>query len=119
MRKEERAALLDWSTEIVRNKEQADKDFKELQDLSRKLGLSVWCCAETNYLQLKDDKTPYTEKGCNTTIGGRAHNLFERYAKYNAQHDCMMDLYNALSKAGMKADGKNGQGYIIARAKIN
>ncbi len=119
MRKEERAALLDWSTEIVRNKEQADKYFNELQDLSRSLGLSVWCCAETNYLQLKDDKTPYAENGCKTTIGIRASYLYERYTKYNAQHDCMMELYSALSKAGMKSDEQNGRGYIIARAKTN
>lgn len=104
MTMKERMAILLWSEEINDAKQMADSYFEQLQDLSRAMGLKVWCNAQTNRDQL-----------LNSSFSGRAAYLYDQYIKVNAKYDAMMSLTGKLSEVADDPRKDGNGGWIISR----
>lgn len=100
MTQREHDALQRFINRSQTHRKNADAQYNELQEMCRQLGLPVYCCAKTNYDQLKDHQEPYTENGCNTTYGRRAEILHHCYIQELAKKDTIEQLGSVLAGYG-------------------
>lgn len=104
MTRKEHDALQQEMNRIDHYRKLSDRYFKELQDMSRDLGLPVWCSAISNHEQLRDRTEPYTVGGCSCTYGDRARMAYEMYISCNAKEDALTDVALVLSRLGFWKD---------------
>lgn len=100
MTNKEREVLQGIVNSQLKLQERKDEAFKRLQELSRDLGLDVWCSASANLEQLRDRKEKYTKYGCNTTYGEKAQYEYDNYMELSGRLNQVWELGTALAKIG-------------------
>lgn len=100
MTNKEREVLQGIVNSQLKLQERKDEAFKRLQELSRDLGLDVWCSAYANLEQLRDRKEKYTKYGCNTTYGEKAQYEYDNYMELCGRVNQVWELGDALAKVG-------------------
>lgn len=94
MTKNERKALQDFMNKTKEFSAERDEAFHALQELSRKHGLSIYCCAKSNMEQLQ-----------NTSDKDLAMTLYEKYVESCGKYDliteygCMLAELNFWKKS--------------------
>ena len=100
MTKNLRKDLQDLYNDILRIDREKDLILKEFQEMSKDLGLPIYCGWDSCYHQLIGRKEAYTKNGCNTTYERRAKNLMSEYNELNGRREALTDLGVILYRHG-------------------
>lgn len=86
MKQTERKALQDFMNKYGELRKEQDRIFKELQEENRKVNGNAWCCAKTNYEELKELGIKWAES------------YYEEYVKLTGKLDLISEYGSMLAE---------------------